>query len=84
MSDHWEFVEGFAGPLDCGRGVCMFRVGGLFASCVKVGYSDCGRVFAFVICCSMSCFVDFVGRFLWVVCVFVVTIEEGFSVLESN
>ena len=84
MGGHWEFVEGFAGPLDRRRGVCIFGVGGLFASCVKVGYNDCGRVFAFVICCSMSCFIDFVGCFLWVVCVVVVIIEEGFTVLEPN
>ena len=72
MGGHWEFVERFAWPLDCGRG------------CVEAGYSDCGRVFVFVTCCSTFCFIDFIGCFLWVVFVFVVTIEKGFTVLEPE
>ena len=84
MGDHWEFVERFVWPLDCGRGVCIFCVSSLFADCVEVGYSDCGRVFVFVTCCSMFCFIDYIGCFLWVVFVFVVTIEKGFTVLEPE
>ena len=84
MGDHWEFVEGFAGPLGRSRGVCIFGVGRQSVSCVMVGYHDCERVFVFVTCCSMSCFIDFVGCVLWVVCVVVVTIKERFTVLKSN